>query len=220
MLYISREIEDRDFRNFLKSHDIEYVDKSMISFEPVPFIKPEEEYSIIFFSSPRAVSFFLNYTDIKKGLTLATIGRSTSDAVEKHGLRSSFEGKNSGDPDEVAKKFAEFVQDEKVLFPQSNLSKRSAQKYLRDEQCIDLVVYETKLTPFELVVVPDILIFTSPSNVESFLKKNQIHDGSQKIIAWGLTTENYLREKGVTKVETLRQSTYEELLEVLERGIS
>ena len=60
---------------------------------------------------------------------------------------------------------------------------------------IDLVVYETHSRSADDLPVSDILVFTSPSNLEAYLTKNKILS-RQKIVAMGHATGNTLKEKG------------------------
>lgn len=216
-LYISKKIEDADFLTFLSENNLAVEDVPMISFEPRSFEVPNNaEYDAVFFTSPRSVQFFLEKVKIDEGILIATIGSSTAEIVQKYGYHPDFVGKHSGKPNEVAKSFKAEIGDRKVLFPQSSRSKRSVQSSLKPEQCIDLVVYETLLEPEELKVFPEILVFTSPSNVEAFLMKNDF-DSNQKIIAWGDSTAHYLEKNGASSTFTLEKSSLKNLQLTLEK---
>lgn len=91
------------------------------------------------------------------------------------------------------------------LFPVSNISKRSVQKQLNnEEQAIDLIVYRT--LPDDNFTVPeqDILIFTSPSNASAYLDKKEI-SSNQPIIAIGKSTAQQLTALGITNVKIADQ---------------
>ena len=63
----------------------------------------------------------------------------------------------------------------KVLFPQAKGSLRSVQQqFVKPDQVIDLVVYETIKKNSGETPKADILVFTSPSNVEPGLKHIRI----------------------------------------------
>jgi uroporphyrinogen-III synthase len=216
-IYISKKIEDVDFLNFIREKSIGLCAISMISFKSTVFPIPEEnEYEAVFFTSPRSVLFFLDKIDLAESIFIGAIGKSTASFIHQQGYSVDYTGIQSGKPKEVAETFKAAVGDKKVLFPQSSRSKKSVQQYLTPEQCIDLVVYETLLEPQELKNQPEILVFTSPSNVESFLKKNTI-DKSQQIVAWGDSTALYLEEKGCSSIKTLEKSNLEELRTVLDK---
>lgn len=215
-IYISKKVEDVDFLNFIRERNVNLCAVPMISFKSTVFPVPDtEEYDAVFFTSPRSVLFFLDKIDLEENKFIGAIGKSTAGFIHQQGYSVNFTGIQSGKPQEVAETFKAAVGDQKVLFPQSSRSKKSVQKYLEKEQCIDLVVYETLLESQELKESPEILVFTSPSNVEAFLEKNSI-DKNQKIIAWGDSTALYLEDKGCAAIRILEKSNLEELKVVLE----
>jgi uroporphyrinogen-III synthase len=219
-LYISKNIEDADFLTFLSKNNIELLALPMISFQAKNFETPKsEEYDAIFFTSPRSVQFFLENVKVDSNTVIGAIGNSTAKAINEKGYNADFVGKHSGQPNEVAKAFKSAIGDRRVLFPQSSRSKKSIQSSLRSDQCIDLVVYKTLLEPDELKVSPDILVFTSPSNVEAFLQRNKINS-DQKVIAWGDSTAHYLEKNGVSSMHTLEKSSLEELKSLLKKSVS
>lgn len=217
MLFISKEVVKPAFLEYVKAAEINLTDIPMISFVEVPFECPQEEYEVVFFTSPRSAKFYLNRCKLSSEIDIATIGKSTSKFVESKGYHPKFTGVTSGVPALVSEEFKEFVNGRKVLFPQSNYSHRSMQNRLVEHQITDLVVYKTALIPVELQEEPKVLVFTSPTNVESFLQLNSIKK-HQKVIAWGKTTEGFLAQKGVQSDHTLRYSSFEELKEVLEEN--
>lgn len=218
MLFISKKVTQPEFLNYVETAEIDMQDTSMISFVEVPFDCPKEDYKIVFFTSPRSAKFFLDRCALNEKVEIATIGKSTSSYVEERGYKVHFTGVTSGIPALVSEEFKAFVKGRKVLFPQSNYSHRSMQERLTEYQITDLVVYETALTPTKLERKPSILVFTSPTNVESFLKLNTISEG-QKTIAWGKTTEAFLDKNGVKADFTLKYSSFDELQEVLKQMI-
>jgi uroporphyrinogen-III synthase len=85
------------------------------------------------------------------------------------------------------------------LFPIAKGSLRSVQsQFIKKEQTIDINVYETIEHNDAQLPVADILIFTSPSNVNAFFKENKVESHHQ-IIAMGGATEAELRKHGVRK---------------------
>lgn len=216
-LYISKNIEDGDFLNFIRENNIDLCALPMISFKSTAFSIPKEsEFDAVFFTSPRSVLFFLEKFKIAEDKFVGAIGKSTAGFIYQKGYSVDFTGLHSGKPKEVAETFKALIGDKKVLFPQSSRSKKSVQKYLNPEKCIDLVVYETLLEPQQLKIIPDVLVFTSPSNAEAFLEKNSV-DKNQKVIAWGDSTEAYLAETGHASFHTLEKSSFKELQPVLRK---
>jgi hypothetical protein len=99
----------------------------------------------------------------------------------------------------VGKQFAARVGPGKVVFPIARDSMRTIQwQFAKQERLIDLPIYATLKVPHTIAENTDILVFTSPSNVESFIEKNQISP-VQKIIAMGEATEKALIVKAKVK---------------------
>jgi len=215
MLFISKEVKQFNFLAYAKAAEINIIAVSMISFIEIPFECPKSDYDIVFFTSPRSVKFFLKQCALPSNVEIATIGKVTTDFLEAEGHTVSFTGVTSGLPEAVSKEFKTFARGRNVLFPQSNYSQRSMQKNLLDQQVKDLVAYKTKLTPQKLKEKPSVLVFTSPTNVESFLKLNKI-SAEQKVIAWGKTTEAFLHKNGIKAEFTLKTSSFDELQVILE----
>jgi uroporphyrinogen-III synthase len=211
MLFISKKVSYTPLLDFLEREKITLIDQSFIAFKKLPFecLGPSH-YDIVFFSSPRSVHYFLESCRIPENKKVACIGASTRKALEDHNIIVHFEGVNSGAPEEVADNFKAFAKGGKVLFPQSNRSNRSVQKHMNANQVIDLIVYTTTLEPKKIDANPYILVFTSPSNAESFLKLNKVLE-HQKVIAWGQTTEKFLLKQNINVYHTLKKSSFEEL---------
>jgi uroporphyrinogen-III synthase len=67
------------------------------------------------------------------------------------------------------------------------------QQFVRKDQVIDLAVYETIKRENEAVPAAEIMVFTSPSNVEAFFEKHTI-SARQAVVAMGEATAAALRE--------------------------
>lgn len=125
------------------------------------------------------------------------VGDKSAHTLKEYGVEASFIG-HGGDTDASAKVFAKEVGDEKVLFPQSNQSLKSFEKYLTTEQVKPIVVYNT----IELDVVIDktysIIVFTSPSNVRGYFRNNSFVPAT--VVALGRKTANELKNFNVENV--------------------
>ena len=150
-------------------------------------------YSWIFFSSPNSVQYFLNKTIIPSGVNIAVVGEGTKKVVEAAGFTVDFCSKEN-DTDKIGKEFSLVSQGQKVLFPQSDISKRSIPRQLDPSCVIDLVVYKTRSKTGIKKRDEDYLVFTSPSNAENYFSKFK-RDPHQITVAIGKTTakalENY-----------------------------
>lgn len=150
----------------------------------------------VFFSSKNAVKHFIGQKPDLKGKKFAVVGKATADELRKHGYRADFIG-NSNDTRITAKQFVALAGSKKVLFPQAKGSIQSIQKqFIKKEQVINLIVYETIKNTETLIQDHAIYVFTSPSNVEGFLEKNKI-PAEAKVVAMGNATSHALKKAGI-----------------------
>ena len=188
---------------------------SFLQFEPIPF-QLKDSYEALFFGSPRAVDFFLSQETIPDGTIIGCIGEITAEVLHKHNLEADFIGKTSGNASLIAEEFKNFIGNKKILFPQSSISNRSISSVFKASQITEVCVYKTVIHSMKIAAC-DVYVFTSPSNVDGFLAENKISVNG-KIIAWGKTTEKYLKSKELTVHTTLLKSTIAELIKVLEKS--
>ena len=84
------------------------------------------------------------------------------------------------------------------MFPRAQDSLLSIQKSLpEDTKVIDLPIYETVIEDDIDQTHADVLIFTSPSNVDAYFANNLLDPG-QQVIAIGSSTGKKFEEMGVT----------------------
>jgi len=204
--------------DFCRQHELLLVRKSLISFAPVAFEFPEN-WEVVFFASPRAVDFFLSADFLLKPYQqLACIGSETKKHIESRGYTVSFSGELAGKPDEIAQEFKAWLGERIALFPQSTKSNKSIEAILPEEQKVPLVVYETIEKPGVFDEAFSVYVFTSPSNLLSFLSQNSIPEDS-KVIAWGDSTARVCLSRSVQADYILSTSTYAELEEILQKII-
>jgi uroporphyrinogen-III synthase len=211
-LFISKNSEDiRLLPSFCSENDIELLASSFIRFEPVIF-SIESDFEVVFFGSIRAASFFILQQDIPKHVELACIGETTAKKLTDMGFALNFVGSKSGQPVQVANDFIEWLGSRRVLIPCSQQSKRTVSRLVPKNQKEEKVVYQT-LSDCKPLENCDYYVFTSPSNLESFLTCNSKPEGI--IIAWGTTTQKALIDHEIVVDYTLNHSTEEELLSFL-----
>lgn len=196
---------------FCAEHSIDLIAQSCIQFSAVPF-EVKEPYEVVFFGSVRAASFFLINNDLPRGVEVACIGETTAEKLRALNLLVSFVGKKAGNPTEVAEEFKTWVGTRRVLFPVSSVSKESIVKVIDQNQSEKVLVYETLPKAIQLEQL-DLAIFTSPSNLESFL--NAGNTIPSKTIAWGNTTLEAMQSRNIQATSTLETSTELELISVL-----
>jgi uroporphyrinogen-III synthase len=213
-LFISKSILDlANLPSFCETNGISLVAQSLIRFEAVPFTLTQP-CQVIFFGSIRAVRFFLQHAEMPTGVAVACIGSTTAERIRSLGIEVDFIGDKSGQPDRVADDFVRWVGQRRVLIPSSEQSNRAIAKKLPIDQYEEVHVYRT-LDACQSIADCDGYVFTSPSNVKSFLTCNPKPVGI--VIAWGETTAKALREAKIHVTKTLHHSTEEALIECLTR---
>ncbi len=196
---ITRDLNDDSFfKNVLegngyKVNGISFIETKKVAIEKLPAT------DWIFFASSNAVShFFEQQPELKPKVKYGVIGTGTEQTLKQFGKNAAFVGKIN-DTKVIAQKFAKTVGEETVLFPQAKGGLRTVQQQFGDAgKLTDMVVYETvKKENLQLPEV-EIVVFTSPSNVDSFFEKAKI-SANQKVIAIGKSTEKKLKEYGIEK---------------------
>ncbi|MEM7161914.1 MAG: uroporphyrinogen-III synthase [Bacteroidota bacterium] len=195
-IFITREIKANDgLKKGLELNGFSLKGKALIEHKVIPIKKlPESEW--IFFSNRRAVQFFFRQSpDIGKR-KIGCISKQVADELRKSGYRADFIG--GSDSRMVGKQFNNMTGRAKVLFPKGKQDMRSVQHTNKRENTIDLIVYETVKHADFKIPQSDILVFTSPANVMTFLERNSI--GQEKVIAYGDATMKTLKTKGITGI--------------------
>ncbi len=194
---ITRDLnEDSFFKKTLEGNKytvtgISFIETKEVKYNSVP------ECDWIFFASSNAVDFFFAQNpELKSKIKFGVIGKSTEQALKQHNKNAAFVG-SINDTKIVGKKFAKTVGAEKVLFPQAKGGLRTIQQQFEDQtKLTDLVVYETGKKESTTIPTAEIVVFTSPSNVDSFFTKAKISD-KQQVVAIGKSTEKKLKEYNV-----------------------
>ncbi|PST84557.1 hydroxymethylbilane synthase [Pedobacter yulinensis] len=201
-VFISREIGEHSyFRRALAESGIEIEGRSLIRTFPIvnildPFYLKNIDW--IFFSSRNGVEYFFKLNpQLPKKTRFGVVGHGSEDALRQFGHFADFVGE-SGDVTEVAADFAALVPGQTVLFPRAADSLQTVQKALgADTRIVDLPIYETVTEENIDGSSADVLIFTSPSNVDAYFAGNLLEPG-QQVIAIGSSTGRKFEEMGVT----------------------
>ena len=199
-VYISRDLRENDFfshvlkQNGCEVHGLALIDTQRIIAKKIPVV------DWIFFSSKNGVKHFLAQAKIEPGQKLAAIGKGTSEELRKHNLRADFIG-GTADTQTIAKQFGAVCGRSRVLFPQAKGSMKTIQQQIPMAKVIDLTVYETLTRPAKDIPACDVMVFTSPSNVEAFFEGNKLSK-SQRVVAMGHATGSTLKEKGIVSFVT------------------
>ena len=141
---------------------------------------------------------------------MACVGKATADELRSCGHRAEFIGQST-DTKLIGKQFAAKVGNSKVLFPVARESMQSIQwQFPKRENAINLVVYATLKHSIEVPTETDIVIFTSPSNVEAFFEKNKLAP-NQKAVAMGDATKGALLKKKIKENVIVTPGSFDDL---------
>jgi hydroxymethylbilane synthase len=200
-VFITRELSEQSyFRRAIEKHKINIEARSLI--RTVPVITKLDSYILkhidwIFFSSKNAVEYFFELNPLlPKDVKFGVMGSGSEEMLRRKGHFTEYVGEST-DTSEVAADFAELVKGQTVLFPGAEGSLRSIQQGLyADTKVIDLPVYETVLEEDVEASGAEVLVFTSPSNVDAYFAENLL-DPYQKVVAIGKSTGKKFDEMGV-----------------------
>jgi hydroxymethylbilane synthase len=199
-VFISRELSEQSyFRRALQKHGVRIDARSLIRTVPVitklsPHVLQDADW--IFFSSKNAVEYFFQLNpQLPKDVKFGVVGAGSEEMLRLKGYFTSFTGEGI-DTADVAAEFAKIANGKKVVFPGAEESLKSVQKGMSpDTKIVDLPVYETVLEENIEASGADVLVFTSPSNVEAYFADNLL-DPWQKVIAIGKSTGSKFDEMG------------------------
>ncbi len=216
-LFISRDVKgDNAFYNILSS-GFRITAYSLIEFKAIPFDYPNSDFDWIFFYSKNGVNYFfevLDKTEIRS--KFAAMGPGTAAILKKRGYPVSFTG--AGNPSEVASQFLAAAKNKKVLFPQAKNSKQSIQKILEAQiESQSLIVYNNtpKTTLPKQLSEQDVLVFTSPLNVKSYLSHFIIRD-TQIVVSMGTSTSESLRQNGISSFHQTSMPSEQGLIDLIQ----
>lgn len=203
-VFISRDITDNSYLfRALKKHNILLEGESLIRIYPIinkldPFILKHVDW--VFFSSKNGIeNFFSLEPRLSKKTRFAVVGRGSEAMLKQFGHVASYTGQDEGiDTAEIGRVFAAMNPNTTVLFPRAKGSYKTIQSQMTEDiKVIDLPVYETVLADDISKSNAEVLIFTSPSNVDAYFVDNLIDPG-QKVISIGYSTGKKLDEYGVS----------------------
>ena len=185
---------------------------------PVFFTLPFKPPTWIFFTSQKALSPFFEQYVFQPEVKFGAIGEATAEALKEYVPTIHFEGIGN-DTGEIAERFSELLgPNDFVWLPGAQKSNRTLQKHLVPARYEEIAVYATKTVDRVVNQVYDLIVFTSPSNVEGFMMKNTL-GSDQKVLAFGNTTAAKLLEYGIT-ADTASGFTQVELFQSISRILS
>lgn len=200
-VFISRTLDqDSPFLQLLQNQNYEVIGQSLIAFEGVSFSQWPDCDWLFFYSANAAYFFDLGLQALGQPWPgkqkLAAMGQGTAKWLLDHHHPVDFVG--MGKPADTAKAFLQVAKGQRVLFPRARFSKRSIQQLLGDQiEGIDLIVYHNAPKKELSIPLVDILVFTSPMNVQAYFQHYPKSE-KQQIISIGATTTAALSTVGLS----------------------
>ena len=171
--------------------------KSLIEFKQIT-IKEIPKTDWIFFSNKHAVKYFFRQQPETGNAKIGCVGKAIAQELRNFGRRADFIGQST-DTRLIGKQFSSLVGKSKVLFPAAKESTQNIQHQLINKNCaINLAVYTTIKHAYKMPEQIDIVVFTSPANVDAFFESNK-WSTANKAVAMGEATGKALLRKGVKK---------------------
>lgn len=200
-VFISRDLSAQSyFRKAVEKNGTAIEARSLIRTVPIitkldPYILKNVDW--IFFTSKNGVEYFFNLQpQLPKKVKFGVMGSGSEKALRSLGFRADYTGEGVDSAD-VGTEFAKLANGTTILFPAAEDPMRSIHQALSAAtKMIDLPVYETVLEDDAEASSAEVLIFTSPSNVEAYFADNLL-DVGQQVIAIGKSTGKKLDEIGV-----------------------
>ena len=214
-ILVSRNLSsDSSLREWATNVGHALIETPFIRIEPIlnQDIKPSDW---IFFSSPNGVDvYFDNYPILAK--KIAVYGGGTLGRLQQRGIEADFVGDNRKTPEKIGQDFFRSIHpNEVVLFPVSQLSKKSIVNVNQLNVCHEMVLYHTTLEPTKVPKV-DFAILTSPSNIDGYLIENTAEN--VQFIVLGATSFRHFENLNTgAEVFMPEASTEEATIELLEQ---
>ena len=211
-VFISSDLQENDYIvRGLKALDYTVNYATLIDFSPINFDLPKE-IDWLFFSSKNGVKYFFDTVkNISPTIKIAAVNKGTARAILELGYPVDFIGQG-GDIANVSQKFDETANG-KIIFIQAKNSLRSIQKSISKNKDIHtLIVYENTPKASIKKRTEQILVFTSPMNVEAYLTNYPL-EKNQSIISIGTSTSDRLKSLGYADVKTAFEPTYMSIMD-------
>ncbi len=195
------------FERSLKKHGIAIHAQSLINVAPLALSLESlgwnsaalKKVDWVFFTSKNSIKYFFGLNpQLSSETKFAVLGRGSESELRKFGHSAHFSGENWGiEMDDIARSFADSAQGQTVLIPRAQESLGTLQKFLEPKTTvIDIPVYETKAISQVPQLGSEVLVFTSPSNVNAYFSKHTLAEG-QRVVAIGHASGRALQQYGI-----------------------
>lgn len=200
-VFISRDIEEGGyFKAFLTKAGFEVEDKNLLQIDAVPF-ETDGQADWLFFTSRNGVKYYFEKIQYSKDNCpkIGAVNAGTAQSIKALGYEVAFEGTSA-----CTKKTAETfgaIATGKVILPQAVNARGVMETELSHCEVMSLPVYNNQVLENVEEIDANILVFTSPMNAQSYLKKYTLK-ASQQLVSIGPSTTNAIRELGYEPTES------------------
>lgn len=207
------------YENLKKSFSgegVEIISHSFIHTQLLNFEEPLPACRWIFLGSPRAVQAVLhNKIDLGKYF-VAVAGKGTKAALPEN-IKARFIARSTAMHEE-ALRLKVTIGHDNVFIPHASRSNLTFASVIPEHQQKKVIAYTT--TPMgDAEIDADVVVFTSPSNIEGYLLKNKILP-EKKYIAFGETTEAFLKTQKIPVFITLQEISDAAIARAIKSAIS
>lgn len=222
-IFISRALSPNSRFHHLTTLGHRVIGQSLLKFEFIEFALPSPLPQAIFFYSSRAIAPFLKALPYSPAIEYGVMGiGGQATFVELTGMAPEVVG--SGDRNRLIQDIKSKWADKNILFPIAEYSLKSFEPDIQGLNYNYVTVYKNNIDPsIELffstnaIEAFDILVFTSPKNVESYLRNHML--ANSKIFAIGRTTAAYIKSTTGQAVPFCTEPSEEALYEMVLKAI-
>lgn len=163
--------------------------------EPLPAL-PKTDW--IFFNSPKSAKlFFQTYTEInQEDYSFAALSTGTAKEVKKWTNRIDYIGSSSVKTEEISEDFLSVANGAKVLVPLGKQSFGTLKKKDKADKVDEIVFYDTIPNNWTAPTEFDLILFTSPSNVDAYLANHEMREDTV-CLAIGEKTAKAIEKHGL-----------------------
>lgn len=202
-VFITRDLApDSVFKTTLTAKGWTVLGESLVALQPKSFTELPSGAQWCFFYSKNGVEFFFKNIELQQIIVpsymrWAAIGEGTAKVLYRYTQKVDFVG--FGEPDDTAIAFLKHAKGQEVVFVQAEKSQQSIEIRLQAEIVKhSLLVYYNEIKQNFVLPTTDVVVFTSPLNVEAYLKALNGRKYSQKTVSIGETTARKLDFWGVS----------------------
>jgi hydroxymethylbilane synthase len=195
-IFISREINDEAFKQYIKDKDVVMYAQSLVGITPID-IKEVPETEWIFFYSKNGIKHFFSQKKVAGNEAIlkrkfAVMGNGSSTLL-KQIIGKDADYIASSDIQVSVNDFWKLVTKENVLFIKASNSLSSFEQAGKETQTKSIEVYSNFISESKNIPPCEIAAFTSPMNAKAFAQSQSLMK-VKSIIAIGESTQDALME--------------------------